>query len=50
MKYRASRSPPRNYKLNFIDEPPFTAPQKSFLNTCVPRIGRNCTSPEEIQL
>lgn len=50
MKYRSSRSPPRNYKVNLIDEPPFNAAQKSYLMTCVPRICRNCTAPEDIQL
>ena len=50
MKYRSSRSPPRNYKVNLIDEPPFNSAQKTFFLSCVPRISRSCTGPEQIQL
>jgi hypothetical protein len=50
MKYRSSRSPPRNFKVNLIDEPPFTQAQKSYLMSCVPRIGRSCPTAEDIQL
>ena len=48
-KYRA-RSPPRNFKVNLIDEPPLTQQQKTYLMTTVPRIARTTPTPEDFQV
>jgi hypothetical protein len=47
-KYRA-RSPPRNFKVNLMEEPPLTQAQKSYLMACVPRIARTNPSAEDFQ-
>ena len=52
MAYRrpAPRSPPRNFKVNFIEEPPLNSQDVKFLETVVPKIARKYpSSPEEIQ-
>lgn len=49
MKYRSPRSPPKNYKVNFIEEPPLETPQRTYLMNLVPRIGRSCVSAEDNQ-
>lgn len=44
------RSPPRNFKVNFIEEPPLETAQTNFIANLVPKIGRKYpSSPEEIQ-
>jgi hypothetical protein len=54
MTYRrpapASRSPPRNFKVNYIEEPPLNTADVNFINNLVPKIGRKCTTAEDIQL
>ncbi len=43
MSYRkppAPRSPPRNFKVNYIEDPPLTASQKTYITQLVPKIGR----------
>jgi len=52
MSYRRPqvKSPPRNYKVNFVEEPPLEVTQKTFITNLVPKIGRNATTPEQIQI
>jgi hypothetical protein len=50
MKYRSPRSPPKNFKVNFLEEPPLNNVQRNYLTTTVIRITKACTSPEEVQL
>jgi hypothetical protein len=50
MKYRSPRSPPKNFKVTFLEEPPLNNLQKNYLVNLVPKIGRACSAPEEIQL
>lgn len=51
MAYRKSavRSPPRNFKVNFIEEPPLNTVQVNFISSLVPKIARKCTTAEDIQ-
>lgn len=46
MAYRRpqARSPPRNYKVNFLEEPSLDNSQKTFITNLVPKIGRNATT------
>jgi len=44
------RSPPRNFKVNLIDEPPFDPAQRKYLLDIVPKIGKTVTSAEDFQL
>jgi hypothetical protein len=48
-KYRA-RSPPRNFKVNLIDEPPLTQPQKTYLMNAVPKMARTTPSADDFQV
>ena len=50
MKYRASRSPPRNFKVNLIDEPPFPPAQRNQFPAMVPKIARSCSTAEDNQI
>lgn len=45
-KYRSTRSPPRNFKVNLIDDPPFDNVQKNYFMSLVPRIAKSCTTAE----
>lgn len=44
------RSPPRNFKVNYIEEPPLETAQVNFISTLVPKIARKHSSSEDIQL
>ncbi len=50
MKFRSPRSPPKNYKVNFVDGLTLSAAEKNYLTSLVPKIGRAFTSSEENQL
>ena len=43
------RSPPRNFKVNYIEEPPLETAQVNFISTLVPKIARKHSSSEDIQ-
>ena len=51
MTYRrpAPRSPPRNFKVNFIEEPPLDTAQVKFIETLVPKIAKKSPAAEDIQ-
>lgn len=50
MKYRTPRSPPKNYKVNFLEDPPLNNVQRTYLTTLIPKIAKASTTPQEIQL
>ena len=52
MSYRRTqpRSPPRNYRVNFLEDPPLENSQKTYITNLVPKIGRNCTNADQIQI
>lgn len=52
MTYRRPqpRSPPRNFKVNFIDEPPLNTAGQNFIANLVPKIAKNSPVAEDIQI
>ncbi len=50
MAYRKARSPPRNFKVNYIDEPPFDNAQKTFINNLIPKVAKSSPSADQQQL
>ena len=52
MAYRRPvvKSPPRNFKVNYIEEPPLETAQVNFITNLVPKIARKNPSGEDIQL
>ena len=51
MAYRRPppKSPPRNFKVNYIEEPSLETAQVNFISTLVPKLAKRMTSAEDIQ-
>ena len=52
MAYRrtAPKSLPRNFKVNYVEEPPLETAQVNFISALVIKIAKRVTSAEDIQL
>jgi hypothetical protein len=46
MAYRrpAPRSPPKNFKVSFIEEPPLSNEQQNFIDKTVPKLAKTFTT------
>ena len=52
MSYRRAqpRSPPRNFKVNFVESPPLDNASQNHIMNIVPKLARAHVNPEDLQI